>query len=256
MPIITSPHNDRVKLVRALQTSGRARRKEHKLVLEGVRLIGDALATGVQPDFALFTAEIAETPLIEKLQGDGIPCFEVTPEMLAHAADTQNPQGVIVVAPLPSLAVPAKVTLALILDAVADPGNLGAILRTAAAARVDVVVLAPACVDAFNPKVLRSAMGAHFRIPILRGTWADVIADYAGYPSYLADADSQTAHYQVDWTQPSVLVIGGEAHGADIQARTFAKTPIAIPMGNGVESLNAGAAAAVILFEVVRQRHG
>jgi TrmH family RNA methyltransferase len=142
----------------------------------------------------------------------------------------------------------------LILDGIADPGNLGTILRTAAAASVGLVVLAPHCVDPFNPKALRSAMGAHFRIPIARQSWDEIAGAVSGLSLYLADSGGTLPYYNVDWRGPSALIVGGEAHGADPHARQLAGATVAIPMGSAVESLNAASAAAVILFEIRRQR--
>jgi len=254
LPLITSPHNDRVKLVRSLQTSGRARRQERKLVLEGVRLVADALAAGAVPDFALVTPDLAEAAVTTALAAAGAPIFEVSPEMLAHAADTQTPQGIIAVLPLPEAAPPDHVTLLLILDAIADPGNLGTILRTAAAAGADVVALAPNSVDPFNPKVLRGAMGAHFRLPIVRWSWREIADRCRDLPVFLADAEAAQHYNAVDWRAPLALIIGGEAHGAASEAHQLATTRIAIPMANQVESLNAAIATGVLLFEIRRQR--
>ncbi len=261
MAAITSLQNERIKLVRALQSQGKARRKAGQVVLEGVRLIADALATGSRPDFVLYTPEAAApekpgAPLLESLRGLGVTHFEVTPEVMAHAADTESPQGMLAVVAMPDLSLPDPVTLALILDGLADPGNLGTMLRTAAAAGVDVVILAPGCVDPFNPKVLRSGMGAHFRVPVIQRSWLDISLGYDHLPFYLADSSGSLPYDAVDWKEPAALVIGSEAHGAAAQARQLSGASIAIPMANAAESLNAAAAAAVILFEARRQRTG
>jgi TrmH family RNA methyltransferase len=155
---------------------------------------------------------------------------------------------------MPEFMPPLDANLVLILDGIADPGNLGTILRTAAAAGADVVILAPGCVDPYNPKVLRSGMGAHFRVPLARQAWPDIAAEYGHLAVYLADAASDLPYYAVDWRQPAGLIIGGEARGAETQARQLARATIAIPMSNAVESLNAAMAAGVILFEIRRQR--
>jgi len=254
--MITSLQNDRVKLVRALQSSGRSRRKENRVVLEGVRLVGDAFAAGTIPDFLFYTQDItAESQrLLAMLQERHIPYLEVSAEVMTHMADTQTPQGILAVVALPELEIPKSINIALILDGVADPGNLGTILRTAAAASVDGVFLAPGCVDPFNPKVLRSGMGAHFRLPIVRLNWNDISQRLGKLPIYLADADGDKRYHEVDWTQPSALIIGGEARGAEMEARQRANAIISIPMGNAAESLNAAVATGVILFEMRRQR--
>ncbi len=259
MALITSPHNERIKLVRALQSSGKSRRKENRVALEGVRLIGDAISSGVTPDFVLYTQDaIAEgqpgSRLFADLQARNVSCLEVVPEVMSHAADTETPQGMIAVTPLPQLPLPSTITLALICDGIADPGNLGTMLRTAGAAGVDVVMLMPGCVDAFNPKVLRAGMGAHFRVPIIRPSWEALSEQFSGLRVYLADAQGQTTYTSVDWTQPCAVIIGGEAHGAEAVAHKQASATVSIPMAKGAESLNAASAAAVILFEVRRQR--
>ncbi len=257
---ITSLHNDKVKQIRALQSAGKTRRTEKRIVLEGARLIGDALDSGAIPFYALYGGEAVETPagaaLLERLKSQAVECVEAAPDVMAHAADTQTPQGWLAVFPLPALIPPSAPTLALILDGVADPGNLGTILRTAAAASVDLVILAPGCVDAFNPKSLRGGMGAHFRIPLRRIGWKTILDEYGALPMYLAEADATTPYTAVDWRAPCAVIIGGEAHGADSAAQGAAAQQFTIPMASGAESLNAAAAAAVILFEVRRQRAG
>jgi TrmH family RNA methyltransferase len=256
--IITSLQNDKVKQVRALQTVAKTRRAENRIVLEGMRLITDALDSGARPDYVLYTADaMTHRPgvvLFNRLVTDLIECIEVTPEVMTHMADTQTPQGWLAVFVTPELPLPSAPTLLLILSGVADPGNLGTILRTAAAAAVDGVILTPGCVDAFNPKTLRGGMGAHFRIPLRRLTWPEIQQEYGHLPLRVADAAGEVAYTTVDWRLPAGLIIGGEARGADDEALSFAAERIAIPMGNAAESLNAAMAAAVILFEARRQR--
>ena len=252
--IITSLHNERVKLVRGLQTRSKLRRHEGRIVLEGVRLVGDALESGVQPDFVLYMPEIATSQLLDKLRDQAIPCLEVTAEVMTHISDTESPQGIVAVVPIPEQPVPANLKFVLILDGIADPGNLGAILRTAAAAGVDVVALAPHCVDPFNPKVLRGGMGAHFRIPIVRQSWQQIAHDYGELHVYLADSEGVTRYDEVDWARPSAVIVGGETRGIAPQAAELAEGTISIPMHNVVESLNAAVATGVILFEISRQR--
>lgn len=256
--LITSLHNPRVKLVRALQTQSKVRYAERQLVLEGTRLIADALAAGAQPIFALHTETFAQhenaAQLLARLEASGAPCFLVTEAVMAHAAQTQTPQGILAVFPLPDLPFPTQPTLLLALDGVAEAGNLGTLLRSAAAAGVEGALLMPNCVDPFNPKALRAGMGAHFRLPLRRSAWERIAADFPDLPFYLAEAAAPVPYYAVDWRQPAALIIGGEAHGASQAARRYAAQAVSIPMANAAESLNAAAAAAVILFEARRQR--
>lgn len=127
-------------------------------------------------------------------------------------------------------------------------------IRTAAAAAADGVIFAPNCADPYNPKALRAGMGAHFRVAHIAQAWAAIHAQYGTLPFYLADSEGELAYTQVDWTQPAALIIGSEANGATEMARRLASRVINIPMANQSESLNAAAAAAVILFEARRQR--
>jgi TrmH family RNA methyltransferase len=137
---------------------------------------------------------------------------------------------------------------------VRDPGNLGTILRAAAAAGTETVLLSSDCVDAYNPKVLRAGMGAHFRIAVAALDWAQITDTCAGLPVYLADSAGDVRYDRVDWRERWALIIGGEAHGAGAQAADMAQTRIFIPMHAATESLNAAMAASVILFEAQRQR--
>jgi RNA methyltransferase, TrmH family len=149
---------------------------------------------------------------------------------------------------------PPNPTLILILDSIRDPGNLGTILRTAAAAGVAGVWLGPGCVDAYNPKVVRSSMGALLRLPLAGGSWPEIAASAEKLTVYLAAADGERVYTAVDWTEPAALIIGSEASGAGRQAHQLAHERISIPIKRHTESLNAAVAGAVILFEAVRQR--
>jgi TrmH family RNA methyltransferase len=243
MPPISSPQNERVKLVRLLQRQSKTRRQMGRLVLEGVRLIGDALDSGALPDFVLYTSENPAGELIERLHAESILCLEVTDPLMRDMADTETPQGILGVFPWPDLPVPVAPGLVFVADGWRDPGNLGTVLRTAAAAGVDLAILTPGTVDAYSPKTLRAGMGAHFRIPIRQLNWDDLAERFADLPFYYADADGDARYDAVDWTQPSVLVIGGEAHGFAPAAAQVPHQTIRIPMVTGAESLNAAIAA-------------
>ncbi len=252
--MITSLHNERVKLARALQNQAKARRKEGRIALEGTRLVRDALEQGQPADFILYEPDAVADELLNELHQSGAPLLPVSPEVMRHISETQQPQGILGVFPLPRPALPDKPERILILDAVRDPGNLGTLLRTAAAAGVNAVLLSPTCVDAYNPKALRGGMGAHFRVPVLDADWARIAALCAGLAVYLAAGDGDTAYHQVDWTAAWALIIGSEAHGAGSEAERLAQQRVVIPMAAATESLNAAVAAAVILFEAARQR--
>lgn len=257
--MITSPHNERVKLVRLLQSRSKARRQHNRLVLEGARLVGDALAAGTRPDFVFYDAAASQpgTParnLIARAEGAGIECWEVSAALMRDMADTETPQGILGVFPLPDLPLATAPGLVIVADGWRDPGNLGTAIRTAAAAGVDLVVLTPGTVDPFNPKALRSGMGGQFRVPIRSLDWPGVTGSFAGMAVYLADAAGERPYTAVDWTQPSLLVIGGEAHGFSSAAEGIPHTRIRIPMVPGVESLNAAVSASILIYEARRHK--
>lgn len=255
--MITSTGNEKVKYVRSLYRR-RVRYRERRFVIEGVRLVEEAFRAGIVPALLFYNEGVNAIPggreLLVEIQKGGSPASAVSEKVMKAMADTVSPQGVLAVVPFVELAPPPSPSLGLVVDRLRDPGNLGSILRSANAARVEQVILAPKTVDSYNPKVVRGAMGAHFRLPIVALSWPEIAEALAGVQILLADVRAKRAYYEVDWTRPSALIIGGEAHGASREARELAAATIAIPMHGGAESLNAAVAASVILFEAARQR--
>ncbi|CAN5771358.1 RNA methyltransferase [soil metagenome] len=257
--MITSPTNSRLKEARKLQNR-RHRQQMGRLLLEGVRLINDAFQSGMLPDLVFFVPETIQANqlalrLLDQLQTAGVECLACAAALFATLSETVTPQGLAAVVSLPQLPVPSDPNFTLLLDQVRDPGNAGTLLRSAEAAGVDLVLFGAETVDPFNDKVVRAGMGAHFRLPLrVCADWPAVQSWLAPHQRlYLAQADATIAYDQVDWRLPAVLVVGGEAEGASPQVRMMAQ-PIAIPMQGKVESLNAGIAGAIILFEAARQR--
>lgn len=248
--MITSKQNARIKQVCALQTQARTRRKSGLIVLEGLRLVRDAVRAGYTPEYLLYTPQQVEIEsFVDEQPGTALAVDEV---VMRHMSDTRQPQGLIGVFPLPSPTLPENPKRVLILDGIGDPGNLGTMLRTAAAAGVQAVLLSPDCVDAFNPKALRAGMGAHFRVVLADRGWPEIRAYCGGLRGYLADSGGGLRYDEVDWSQPWALIIGSEAHGAGREAQQMAVNRVYIPMAAGTESINAAAAAAVLLFEAAK----
>lgn len=255
---ITSPDNAHVKYARSLHKK-RARYRDKRFLLEGLRLVGHALDTGHRPALAFYTAEFAAGPgagLVRALLEADTPTWLATPAVMERIADTVTPQGVAAVLPIPEPPpLPADASLLLVLDEIRDPGNLGTILRTAQATDVDAVLLTPGCVDAYAPKVVRAGMGAHLSLSLYPDTsWDAILRLTAGTRRVLAEADAPRTLWEWDWTAPTTLIIGGEAHGAGPEARAAAEASLSLPMAKGTESLNAAIAAAVFLFEATWQR--
>nr|WP_165423501.1 RNA methyltransferase [Ktedonosporobacter rubrisoli] len=193
--------------------------------------------------------------------------IEVNERVIEAIGEVQTSQGLVSVLPLAifqparirARRSPGKRPALLILDELADPGNMGTILRTALAADVDSVLLTPHCVDHLSPKVVRAAAGAHIALPIeAELSWEEIagrVARHAQQRVFLAEANSNELYYKQDLTQPFALIIGNEAHGPSEMARALASQLISIPIYNGVESLNAAMATGIILYEAVRQVH-
>jgi TrmH family RNA methyltransferase len=131
---------------------------------------------------------------------------------------------------------------------------MGTILRTAAAAGVDGLMLAPGCIDPYNPKVVRGGMGAHLRLPMRKVLWEELASLLRGADVWVALSSGGEDYAAIDWRNPSVVIIGSEAHGVSAKALTLARGLVSIPMQAATESLNAAVATAIILFEANRQR--
>jgi TrmH family RNA methyltransferase len=222
-------------------------------------LVAEALEAGVIPALAFFTPDLSVSrrgrkllAVIEDLPG---ACFVVTDKVMRALTDTVSPQGILAVVPFIELPLPENPWLVLVVDRVRNPGNLGTILRSAEAAGASQVMLTPATVDVYSPKVVRGAMGAHFHLPIATGvSWLEVAEALQGRQILLAEAKGEKIYYEVDWTKPSALIVGGEAEGASQEAERLATERIVIPMQGKAESLNVAVASGVILFEATRQR--
>ena len=254
--MITSSQNPKLKLVRALAGRPKERREAGAFLAEGARLVEEALAAGWPIRFALYAQGLSERPaqVVEALVRAGVETESVEAGLFNSVSETESSQGILAVLELAALSAPKKPTFTLILDKIRDPGNLGTLLRSAQAAGVDLVLIPPETSDPFAPKVVRSGMGAHFRLPILRADWDEIRARLGKTPVYLAETENAIPCWQADFKSALALVVGGEAEGASPEARELASQNVVIPMPGGMESLNAAVAGSVLMFEVVRQR--
>ncbi|MEN4011972.1 MAG: RNA methyltransferase [Chloroflexota bacterium] len=259
--MITSPQNPRIQRARALLHQRDKRIAEQAFVIEGARLIEEALKAAHPLEYVLASQNI--TPrgdqLLVNLAARGIPIERVAENVFNRLADTDNPQGVMAVARQTSPTIPPDWDFIVIADELRDPGNLGALLRSAAAAAAQAVILTPGSVDVFAPKVVRAAMGAHFRIAFQQFTWTqihDLCRTRQRQPARIltTDVNNGIPIWEADLRSPCALVIGSEAAGASPAARSLADEILTIPMPGKFESLNAAVAAGILLFEVVRQR--
>lgn len=274
--MIESASNPTVRLLQSL-ASAKGRREHGLFLAEGVRLINDALAAGKRPEICLYHEESLRRTergksLLRRLaelgarRDAGTSVQPASERAIAAAAGTQHPQGVVAAFKIPQQAPEPRaegVPLVLVCDNVQDPGNLGTILRTAEAAGACAVLLSREAADPYNPKVVRAAMGAHFRLPVFPDlAWEQVSAALGvlGVPEtavFATDAGARLVYDAVDWRGPAALIVSNEAHGLTPEAASLAERSgglVAIPMQGSAESLNAAIAAAVVLFEAARQR--
>jgi TrmH family RNA methyltransferase len=261
MEMITSIHNERVKKARSLR-EGRERKKRGLLLIEGSRFILEAVDAGAQCSECFYSEEAhsaEDRRLLTYLEQIGVELVPVSHQVLSTLADTLTPQGVVAVAQTPNQAGPdvlTSVDLVLIADEIRDPGNLGAILRTVAAVGAGLILMAGS-VDLTNPKVIRSSAGACYAVPIW---WAATQVEVTtalkqrDYRTYVLDMHGSGSIYQVDLQGRVALVVGNEAHGPSPVWEHQGAQCIHIPMPGRVESLNAGVASAVVLYEALRQR--
>lgn len=256
--MISSAHNPKIQWVNSLQTKSRQRLQDKAFAIEGVRLVEEALHSDWKAQLVLFTADLDERgkKIIDEFKQQGVPIEEVTSQVMRSASDTPTPQGILAVIGQKNLPLAEKIDFVFIPDEIRDPGNLGTMLRTAFAAGCDTVLVPKGSVDIFSPKVVRSAMGAHFHLPILTLSWQEIenFILKQGLHVFLADSNSGVQYLQADFRQSLALIIGGEAEGAGNAAQKIADERLFIPMPGAAESLNAAIAAGILLFTIVQQR--
>ncbi len=242
--MITSIANPRVKEVVALRNA-RERRRGGVFVAEGPREVERALAAGL----VVRRVYVAPELLPDWPHGGE----EVSARVLAKMSYRARPEGVLAVFEVPQRALPAEATLVLVAVGIEKPGNLGAMARTADAAGADALLVADAACDPWNPNAIRASTGAVFTLPILEATRADVRA--LSLQKVAAVVGAPTLHTEADLTPPTALLIGAEDDGLDARWRAAADVLVTLPMrARTVDSLNASTAAAVLLYETLRQR--
>ena len=256
--MITSTSNERVKWVRMLQADRKARHEARRFVLEGPNTIREALSAGGILETLFVTEDFANSAegsqIMAQASNARSSTQPVSDAVMKSMCETVTPQGILAVAAFPEIPVTPNPSFVLVIDSVSDPGNAGSILRLAAGAGIDLICAMPGTVDLFSPKVVRGAMGAHFRIPLLLLNWESFKEFIGDVPVYLADSGGGMTYFEIDWTRPCALIVSDEAHGPSDDARRAASMVVTIPMPGGMESLNVGMAASVLVYEMIRQR--
>jgi TrmH family RNA methyltransferase len=254
--MITSTANKQVKRVTQLLEKTRQRKKEQCYVAEGRRLLSEVPAKDVEQ---VFVSEALQAEMEGTLLQAGVSYEIVSTQVFKQMADTVAPQGVLAIVKQPVytlaqvLANPGHSVL--FLENIQDPGNLGTMFRTAEAAGVSGIILSPDCVDIFNPKVIRSTMGAIYRVPFVIMELAEAITAFkqAGGRIYAAHLKGEKAHYDLNLTGKTGFLIGNEGNGLTKETADRADAYLRIPMEGKTESLNAAIAAALLMYEAKRQ---
>ncbi|HLS21749.1 MAG TPA: RNA methyltransferase [Paenalcaligenes sp.] len=252
---ISSRHNPFFKdLQRIARAAGGARSQQ--LLLEGLNLCSSWLQHRSAPQAVIIDQAVQQTPAIQALlaQVPAVDCYAFSSALFQRLTDVVTPQGVMFLVDKPVARLPARITQScLILDRIQDPGNLGTLLRTAAAVGIDTVFLTTGTVSPWSPKVLRSAQGAHFLLSIHERMHPAKCLDRLQIPLALTVLDGEVSLFASTLEGPIAWLFGNEGQGVDAAWLKQADLKITIEHAPEVESLNVAVAAAVCLFEHQRQ---
>lgn len=254
--IITRRSNPKIKWLRSLLTT-KGRKTEPFFVADGVRLLEESWPCPIHalvwcPEVVAKNSRAQR--LKTRLESHSQSIIAVDRNVLQSISDTVTSQGLIGVFPIIPPRLDNLADLCLALDNIRDPGNMGTILRTARAAAVSQILILGDSVDVYNPKVIRSAMGAHFHLELIVNPDLSILQKASQI--VLADARAVHAHNHIEWADQTVLIIGSEAHGfqTDFPA-DWPVRKVKIPMAPGTESLNAAVAAGVLLMAAYQARN-
>lgn len=255
---ITSKANSNVKYVRKLISSAKFRRENKQFALEGLRLCRDAVLSGYSPVSLFYTkaAEDKSFDEIQSLKNAAQTCFEVSGDVFLAMSDTVSPQGVMCVMNMPdnaekSLEHNGKYA---VLKGVATPDNVGAVARTAEAFGVDALIALGGC-DVYNPKALRASMGALLRLPVLTMDDDDFFRQCNEHKITAYASTPRTSALKIgsfDFNDGCAMIIGNEANGLPDEFIDRCDFAVTIQMKGKAESLNAAAAAAVLIYEIMK----
>lgn len=260
---ITSRDNQHIKMARRVRDG----RECEFIHIEGVRLVDEAIKSNCKILSIFVDIEIAADDrhgkAIDRSASQSTDVYAISPELLRHIADTENPQGIVVIAARPESGIAEieerlerEIPLVLLLEEANNPSNIGAIIRSAEAAGIAGVITTSGSADAFSPKSIRASMGSCFRFPIWECVQIDVVLAWAkqrGIAAVGLAGNAKESIYNVAWNKPAMLVAGSEAHGLSPEFLAKLDGSVRIPMAEPVESLNLAAACGITMFECRRQ---
>lgn len=258
--LITSAKNPLIKQLRHLATNAKARREAGEYIAEGTHLVASYLAAGGTPIRYIYAESARDnqeiTDLIKHLDGASVDGYVLTDDLFESFTNIHASVGIAVTfTPDTTSVQPTQTVVAL--EDIQDPGNLGTILRTAAAAGVENIALSANCASAWSPKALRAGMGAQFSLHIEENTDLIEFIKSATIPTLATTLSSTSQNlYDLDLNQPVVWIFGNEGQGVSQPIIDLASTQVHIPQADtAVESLNVAAATSICLYEQYRQLH-
>ena len=256
--MITSTSNPQIKRLLQLQKKSKARTEENVFVVEGIRMFAEVPKERVEKVY------ISETLFNRKkleLNLQNFPVEILSDSVFQHVSDTKTPQGILCVIKQQKYLLEELLSVQnphfVVLDNLQDPGNLGTIVRTAEGAGVDAIFMSRDCVDIYNPKTIRSTMGSIYRMPTIYIEDIPMLLEEfrkKGICSYAAHLEGKHSYEAENYCGGTAILIGNEGNGLRQEVAEKADVWVQIPMQGKVESLNAAIAAAVLMFEVSRQR--
>ena len=256
--VITSRENSLIKLVCALQSSGKSRKENGLFVIEGLRIAKDALDNSIKFDKLIVSENAMQKYCkdIENFADNSDECYRIPDSLFKKISDTTSPQGIIAIARIPENNI-TELDISgryIALENLADPSNLGAVSRTCEALGVSGIILSKGGCDPYSPKALRASMGTLLRMPIIVLDDFSIEIKRTGLKSYSCVVDSNALPItDVDFSDGCVVIIGNEANGITDETKAFSDELITIPMSGNAESLNAAVAAAISVWEMMKK---
>ncbi len=263
---ISSYQHHLIKRIRQLYQR-KYREKYRQYLIEGIRIVDDALQGGAKIEYILFCDALFRTEsgkkLFQTLSEKNLKIYRIPDKLFRDISDTHTPQGIMAILSYQEFdyqdIIDKSQGFLILLDRIQDPGNLGTIIRAADAAGADAVLMSKGCVDLYNLKAIRATMGSGFHFPVLQdiGNTQEIICHLKenGFKIISTDLNARQYYYQIDYHGKIVIVIGNEANGILPEVRKYSDSVVKIPILGKAESLNASIAASIVMYEAVKQRH-
>lgn len=260
--MITSTSNARIKQLALWNQKAKERRKDGVFIAEGIKMFEEAPSGWISEVYVSenFYNKATDTLADKLLQ---CPCEVVSDAVFQKISDTQTPQGILCVLKQPNYTIadlgitPESMPLVMVLEDIQDPGNLGTIIRTGEGAGVTGIIMTKETVDVFNPKTIRATMGSIYRVPFIyadSADWAIAMLKSNNIKVYAAHLKGDYDYSEFDYREGTAFLIGNEGNGLKEETAALADRYLKIPMEGKVESLNAGIASAILMYEAHRQR--